>query len=70
MFACERFHEYVYGQKFIVENDHKPLQSIFQKSIAKSPPRIQRFRLRLQRYDFNMNYTPGKDLHVSDALSA
>jgi len=69
MFACERFHEYVYGQKFIVENDHKPLQSIFQKSIAKSPPRIQRFRLRLQRYDFNMNYTPGKDLHVSDALS-
>lgn len=27
MFACERFHQYVYGQTFEVETDHKPLVS-------------------------------------------
>ena len=27
-FGFERFHEYVYGREFIVQNDHKPFQSI------------------------------------------
>ena len=29
VFSCEKFHEYVYGLRFVVENDHKPLISIF-----------------------------------------
>ncbi len=69
LFACERFHEYLYGRKFQVINDHQPLRSIFQKPLNKSPPRIQRFRLRLQKYDFEFQYVPGKQLHVADALS-
>ena len=69
LFACERFHEYLYGRKFKVINDHQPLRSIFQKPLNKSPPRIQRFRLRLQKYDFDFQYVPGKQLHVADALS-
>ena len=27
--ACERFHAYVYGMKFVVETDHKPLEVIY-----------------------------------------
>ena len=69
LFACERFHEYLYGRKFLVINDHQPLRSIFQKPLNKSPPRIQRFRLRLQKYDFDFQYVPGKQLHVADTLS-
>ena len=67
-FGCEKFHEFVYGQLFEVENDHQPLKSIFNKPISKAPPRNQRFLLRLYRYDFTLNYTPGKNMVVSDAL--
>ena len=69
LFACERFHEYLYGRKFLVINDHQPLRSIFQKPLNKSPPRIQTFRLCLQKYDFDFQYVPGKQLHVADTLS-
>ena len=69
LFGCEKFHEFVYGQLFEVENDHQPLKSIFNKPISKAPPRIQRFLLRLYRYDFTLNNTPGKNMVVSDALS-
>ena len=38
VFACKRF---LYGPDFLVENDHKPLQTLFLKSIVKTPPCIQ-----------------------------
>ena len=58
-----------YGRKFLIYNDHLPLQSIFNKNISKAPARIQRFMLRLQRYNFELHYIKGKDLIVADALS-
>ena len=69
VFATTKFHNYLYGTQFHVYNDHLPLKSIFMKSITQAPPRIQRFLLRLQKYDFQMHFIPGKDLVVSDALS-
>ena len=69
VFGCSKFHEYLYGRKFIIENDHKPLMSIFKKPFSKTPPRIQRFILHLQKYDFELIYIPGKDMILSDTLS-
>ena len=69
VFACERFHDYVHGTKFQVFKDHEPLRSIFNKSIVKAPPRIQKFLLRLQKYDFDMQYVPERHLVVTDTLS-
>ena len=69
VFACQKFHNLIYGKKFHVFNDHLPLKSIFNKSILKAPPRIQRFLLRLQRYDFEMHYIQEKLLTVADTLS-
>ena len=69
VFGTERFHEYLYGHHFTVFNDHQPLKSIFKKSITQCPPRIQRFFMKLQKYDFNLEYSPGKSMVVSDALS-
>ncbi len=69
VFATKKFHEYVYGTKFEVSNDLLPLRSIFNKSITKAPPRIQRFLLCLQKDGFVMHYIPGKDLLVADTLS-
>ena len=40
VFACSKFNEYLYGKKFIVESDHKPLKSILHTPIHKTAPRI------------------------------
>ncbi|CAC5392949.1 unnamed protein product [Mytilus coruscus] len=39
------------------------------KGIAELPPRIQRFRMRLLRFDFTIEHVPGKELNIADALS-
>ena len=69
LFGLQRFHQYVYGQKVVVETDHKPLLGILNKAIALCSPRIQRMRLLLQTYDLQLVYKPGRELHIADALS-
>ena len=52
VFGCEHFHMYLYGRKFEIETDHRPLEHIFRpkgRSIGKlTPARIERWRLQLQ----------------------
>ena len=69
VFACKKLHHYIYGQQFLIENDHKLLQSIFKEPFNKTPPILQRFMLYLQRYDFKIQFIPGKQVIVADALS-
>lgn len=68
--ACERFQEYVVGIPITLETDHKPLIQVLQtKNLDSLTPRLQRFRMRLMRYDYRILYTPGDKLVVADALS-
>ena len=69
VFGCTSLHEYLYARQFDVDSDHKSLRTIFNYNINDAPPRIQRFLLQLQKYDFNVNYIPGKDLILSDTFS-
>ncbi|CAK1583539.1 unnamed protein product [Parnassius mnemosyne] len=70
VFACERFHAYIYGRTdVVIETDHKPLVSIIKKPIVDSPSRLQRMLLKLQRYTFKLVYKAGKHLFIADALS-
>ena len=69
VFRCERFNHYVYGKPVEVNSDHKPLVPITKKPLVKSPPRIQCLLLRLQKYDINITYVPGKYVYVADTLS-
>ena len=69
VYGVERFHTYLYGQKFTVRTDHKPLVMILQKPLVNAPPRLQRMLLRLQQYDFQIEYKPGKDMTLADTLS-
>ena len=69
VFGCERFYQYIWGKRTIVETDHKPLVSIFKKSLHSAPPRIQRLLLRLQRYDLEVIFKPGKLMFIPDTLS-
>ena len=53
-----------------VETDHKPLIPLFStKLIDELPVRIQRFRMRLVRFDFTIVHVPGKLIYTADSLS-
>lgn len=69
VFGCERFHQYIFGHEVKVESNHKPLTPILKKPLANSPVRLQKMRLRLQPYDINVEYKPGKEMYIADALS-
>ena len=50
-------------------SDHKPHVSITKKPLVSSSPRLQRLLLRLQKYEVNITYVPGKHMYVADTLS-
>ena len=68
--ACEKFADYILGKRIRIKTDHKPLVPLFStKDLNQMPPRVLRFRLRLNRFDFSIHHTPGKELHLADTLS-
>jgi len=70
VFACSKFSQYITRrEKITVESDHKPLQSIFKKSLLAAPSRLQRMLLRLQWYNLDVQYKPGFQMYVADHLS-
>ena len=68
--ACERFSSYLIGSQFKLETDHKPLVPLMStKILGDLPFRIQRFRMRLMRFNFYIVHIAGKNLLTADALS-
>ena len=68
--ALEHWADVLIGMKFNVQTDHKPLIPLFStKLIDELPVRIQRFRMRLMRFDFTIQHVPGKLLYTVDSLS-
>ena len=67
VWACEKFHAYVYGMKFDLVTDHKPLEVIYSPR-SKPCARIERWVLRLQPYDFKVVHIPGVK-NIADPLS-
>jgi hypothetical protein len=53
-----------------LETDHKPLVLLLSsKDLAELPARMQRFKIRLMRFDFSISDVAGKDLNIADTLS-
>ena len=68
--ACERLNQYLLGTRFLLETDHKPLVPLMStKNLEELPVRIQRFRLRMMRYQYDIKHVPGKELNTADFLS-
>lgn len=69
VFACKKFHCYIFGKETMVYNDHKPLEMIFKKPLLSAPMRLQRMLLSLQWYDLKMSYRKGAEMQLADTLS-
>ena len=69
VYGCERFNIYTYGVEIEVLSDPKSPESIFKKPLFSVPPRLQRMRLRLQKYNLKVGYVPRKFLYIADTLS-
>ena len=65
----EKFHYFLYGRKFILQTDQKPLVSIFRKHMIDVSSRIQRITIRAWQYDFVPQHIPGRINVIADTLS-
>ncbi|KAL3192444.1 hypothetical protein MRX96_059037 [Rhipicephalus microplus] len=62
--------EYVRGLHFTIQTDHLPLtSSLGSIDVDALPPKIQRIRLKLMRYQYIVLYVPGKLLAIAETLS-
>ena len=70
VFACKKFHYFIYGKEVKIITDSKPLVSLFDKPLAKiSSSQLLRLRKQVLDYDLKVSYRPGKFMHVPDTLS-
>ena len=69
VWSMEKFHHFLYGRKFILQTDQKPLVSIFRKHVIDVSPRIQRITIRAWQYNFEAQHIPCRNNVISDALS-
>lgn len=67
VWATKYFRPYLFGRKFKVVTDHKPLQ--WMMNLKEPNSRLTRWRLRLSEYDFTVTYKKGKANSNADALS-
>lgn len=66
-FAITTLRPYLYGTKFLVKSDHRPLVYLY--GMKDPASKLTRIRLELEEYDFEVIHIPGKSNVVADALS-
>jgi hypothetical protein len=69
VWSLERFHQYTFGKHVCVHSDHKPLESLMKKPLAKAPRRLQGMMMRLLKYDTEISYKKGSEMNIADMLS-
>lgn len=67
VWSIKHFRPYLYGRKFKIVTDHRPLTWLFN---CKDPgSKLVRWRLKLSEYEYEIVYKPGKMNSNTDALS-
>ena len=69
VFSVLHFKHFMYGHQVHIITDHKPLVSLFKKSLCSALPRLSRMLLHVIDYQLEVMYQSGTKMHLSDALS-
>lgn len=69
LMAVENFRHYVEGTTFTVITDAKSITWLFTITAANGNSRLLRWALKLQSFDFSIQYRKGKDNVLADCLS-
>ncbi|GFY54223.1 retrovirus-related Pol polyprotein from transposon 17.6 [Trichonephila inaurata madagascariensis] len=69
IYGLQHFNYYTYGRIVTAQTDHKPILGLSKKPYDTIYPRLQRMLLRLNKYNIQLEYVPGKNLVIADALS-
>lgn len=67
VWATKYFRPYLFGRKFNILTDHKPLQWLF--SLKEPNSKMVRWRLKLEEFDYTIIYKKGTQNKVADPLS-
>jgi len=63
VWACKKFRDYIVGLRVVIKTDHKPLIPLLNNiELGKNPARIQRFRIRLMRFQYKAEHISGKKM--------
>ncbi|XP_041360993.1 uncharacterized protein K02A2.6-like [Gigantopelta aegis] len=70
VWAVEKWHTYLWGRRFTLRTDHQALVTLLSsKGTGHKPMRIARWAMRLLHYTYDIQYKPGVQNKVPDALS-
>ena len=72
VFAVRKFHQFLYGIKFALFTDHKPLLGLFSEKAelpVRAAARVLRWALLLSAYNYTLEYRPGSGNANADGLS-
>lgn len=67
IWGTKYYRPYLLNGKFTIRTDHQPLTWL--NSLKEPNAKLQRWRIRLNEYDFDIEYVKGKDNKVADFLS-
>ena len=67
VWGTDHFHYFLLGAPFIVYTDHNPLSYL--RGVAQPQGRLVRWMLKLEQYEYEIRYKPGKSIPHADALS-
>lgn len=67
VWATRYFRPYLFGRRFKIQTDHRPL--VWLNSLKEPNMKLQRWKMRLNEYDFEIEYIKGKTNQVADFLS-
>ena len=72
VYGVKKFHQYLFGCKFVINSDHKPLHHIFDESKlipSMASAHLQHWALTLSAYDYSIAYKPGAQNGNADLFS-
>ena len=69
IYFVEKWRPFLIGRRFIVRTDHKNLEKLFNDKLKFKQGKLYRWCVRLQDFDFETQYIPGKENQFCDYLS-